>query len=194
MTAMNASYPVQLEVDPPASLNRLAVLFRPILAIPHLFILSVVGQAQGVITFLAWWAIVFTGRYPARMLAFAVGVQHWNTRFGAWAMLLTNQYPPFSLDPVDSYPVRLVLPDAVEGRQPATTFFRLLLVIPHAFLLGFVGIAASLIVGIAWIVALFIGRVPEGMHSFLVGFSRWSDRVNCYFTLLVDDYPPFSFR
>ena len=66
MTSMAANYPIQLAVDATAAQGRLGVFFRIILAIPHLIILYFLEIAQFVITFLAWFAIMFTGRYPRR--------------------------------------------------------------------------------------------------------------------------------
>ena len=193
MTAMAASYPVQLEVDAAAPQNRLTIFFRLILVIPHIIVLYFLGLVQLVILVLAWFAIVFAGRFPADMLRFMIGVTHWNARANAYANLLTGRYPPFSLDPESDYPVRLIVPEQVEGRNRLTTFFRIILVIPHGIVLFFLSIIVGPVSIAAWLVALVIGRVPKGLHGFLAGFNRWSARIDAYSSLLIDDYPPFSF-
>ena len=77
MTAMTSDYPVQLEIDPAAPQNRLKVFFRPILTIPHWIALVFLGIAAFVVWLVASVAIVVTGRYPAGLLRFSIGVARW---------------------------------------------------------------------------------------------------------------------
>lgn len=91
---------VHLEIDPPnaPALNRWLPLVKWFLAIPHWVILIFLGIAVFVVTVLAWFAILFTGRYPQGMFGFVVGVARWGYRVSAYALLLTtDRYPPFSL-------------------------------------------------------------------------------------------------
>jgi uncharacterized protein DUF4389 len=90
-----------------------------------------------------------------------------------------------------SYPVRLVGGDDLE-RSRLTVFFRIFLLIPHAIVLWFYGIAAVVVAVIAWFAALFTGRVPDGMHSFIAGYLRYYIRVAAYGTILADPFPPFG--
>ena len=84
----------------PAELNRWLPLVKWLLAIPHLIILVFLNIAAIVVVLIAWFAILFTGRYPRGMFNFVVGVMRWNFRVSAYAYLLaTDQYPPFSLAP-----------------------------------------------------------------------------------------------
>jgi hypothetical protein len=78
--------------------DRLSVALRPITVIPHILIVWLLGLAWGVTTLVAWFAILFTGRYPAALYEFAVGVLRWTTRVEAYLLLLTDDYPPFTLD------------------------------------------------------------------------------------------------
>ena len=93
---------VELDVDypnVPTDLNRWLPLVKWLLAIPHLVILFFLGIAALFVTIFAWFAILFTGRYPAGAFGFVVGVMRWNTRVVGYAFLLvTDSYPPFSLD------------------------------------------------------------------------------------------------
>ena len=73
-----------------------------------------------------------------------------------------------------------------------TIALRLLLVIPQAIVLIFVGIAAFFVGVVGWFAALFTGELPEGVRSFLVMVVRWSTRVGAYFYLLTDTYPAFN--
>src|SRR5690606_26691964 len=139
-------------------------------------------------------AILVTGNYPAGMLSFMVNYLHWNTRAQGYYYLLTDRYPPFTLGPADSYPVRLTGMGQVENRNRLTTFWpiRYILAIPHLIVLYILGIVATVVAIIAWVAALITGSVPAGLHNLLAGYVRWSIRVNTYVLLLTDDYPPFS--
>jgi hypothetical protein len=92
---------VHLEIDYPdveRDLNRWLPLVKWLLAIPHYVVLIVLWLAAIVAVVLAWFAILFTGRYPRSLFDFVVGVGRWSLRVGAYAFLLvTDRYPPFSL-------------------------------------------------------------------------------------------------
>lgn len=91
----------------------------------------------------------------------------------------------------ETHPIRLVVTDDLR-RSRLTVFFRYLLTIPHLFWLMLYGIAAYVVLFVAWFAALFTGRVPEGMHGFLAGFLRYSTRVNAYMYLVANPFPPFG--
>ncbi|MGD9933586.1 MAG: DUF4389 domain-containing protein [Dehalococcoidia bacterium] len=192
MSSAPASYPITLDIAPPAPQSRLTVLFRILMVIPHQIVLYFLQIAAQVITLIAWFAILFTGKYPAGMYGFVVGYLRWSSRVGAYTALLTGTYPPFALDDSMAYPVRLSVQPQLEGRNRLTVFFRIFMIIPHVIVLYLVAIVAILALVAAWFVALFTGSVPEGIHNFLAGVSRWSTRVNGYALLLTDEYPPFS--
>ncbi|MCY4630623.1 MAG: DUF4389 domain-containing protein [bacterium] len=92
---------VHLDLDYPDAardLNRFLPLVKWILVIPHYIVLAVLFVASLVVTVIAWFAIIFTGRYPRGMFEFVVGVGRWSLRVEAYAFLLiTDRYPPFSL-------------------------------------------------------------------------------------------------
>jgi hypothetical protein len=92
---------VHLDLDYPdarTDLNRLLPLVKWFLAIPHVVVLAVLGIGAFVAVVLAWFAILFTGRYPRPLFDFVVGVLRWALRVEAYAVLLvTDRYPPFSL-------------------------------------------------------------------------------------------------
>ena len=91
-------YPVRSELDAPLEVARWRPLFAWVLAIPHLLVASVLANVAGVIVVIAWFAILFTGRYPRGLFDFVVGVTRWWLRVQAYAVLLvTDRYPPFSL-------------------------------------------------------------------------------------------------
>jgi hypothetical protein len=94
----DADYPTAVEVDSPAGVrDRLSIGFRALLVIPHLVVLFFVLIAWCVISVVAWFAILFTGQYPASLYAFASGALQWLLRVEAYLLLLVDEYPPFDL-------------------------------------------------------------------------------------------------
>jgi hypothetical protein len=93
---------VHLEIDYPdveQDLNRWLPLVKWLLVIPHLFVLFALGLVAILMVVIAWFAILFTGRYPRGLFDYVVGVFRWGLRVEAYALLLvTDQYPPFSLN------------------------------------------------------------------------------------------------
>lgn len=86
--------------DVPNELNRWLPLVKWFLAIPHYIVLFFLGIGAFVCVVIAWFAILFTGRYPRGLFDFVVGVGRWSLRVAAYAFLLTtDRYPPFSLQP-----------------------------------------------------------------------------------------------
>jgi hypothetical protein len=94
---------VHLEITYPDAkndLNRWLPLVKWLLAIPHIIVLIFLNIAAVVVVIIAWFAILFTGRYPLGMFDFVVGVLRWELRVAAYAFLLvTDRYPPFTLAP-----------------------------------------------------------------------------------------------
>ena len=88
---------VHLDVDYPASLNRWLPLVKWLLAIPHIIVLLFLFIGAFVASVIAWFAILFTRRFPRGLFDFVVGVNRWGLRVNAYAFyLFTDEYPPFS--------------------------------------------------------------------------------------------------
>ncbi len=189
-------YPVSYEIDRPQRYNRWTVAFRLILAIPQLLLVgaSVAGRGGVLMSVLAllvmfaWFAILFTGRFPASMREFCVMIFRWSENVRAYVLLLAAPYPPFGRG---DYPLRLEITPA-EHYNRWTVAFRAFLVIPHAIALLFLGAAQAIVTLIAWVSILVTGRYPADLFDFSVGVSRWTARVSAYVYLFVDDYPSFS--
>jgi hypothetical protein len=95
----DGAYPASVEVsEPPAPRDRVTIAVRPILAVPHFVALFFVLFGWFVATVIAWFAIVFTGAYPAGLLQFTTGAMRWLLRVEAYMLLLVDDYPPFSFD------------------------------------------------------------------------------------------------
>jgi hypothetical protein len=89
--------PARVTIRHADELERFGPLYKWILAIPHFFVLWVLSLVVGVVVFIAWFAVIFTGAWPEGMRSFVVGYQRWAMRVYAY-VLLRDEYPPFSLD------------------------------------------------------------------------------------------------
>jgi hypothetical protein len=101
-------------------------------------------------------------------------------------------YPPTTSPQLNEpTPVQLAVAGPVRQRR-ATVAFRIILAIPHLFIIYFLAIAAEVVAFLGWWGALFMGRLPDFAASYLTGFMRWNTRVQAYMMLLTDIYPPFA--
>ena len=186
------AYPVWVDVAYPESPQRWMILIRWVLAIPHLIIISVLENVAFVFAVIAFFAILFTGRYPKGLADLVEGWLRWSNNTYAY-MLYLDRYPPFSWDDGD-YPAVTTRVERPAEYQRWLPLVKWLLAIPHLivlFALQFIAlfVAIWLVVGV-----LVTGQYPRPAFDFLVGVMRWGTRVTAYLFLLVDDYPPFSLR
>jgi len=191
MAATATSYPLRYDVEYPERLSRWLIFVKWLLGIPHFLILYALGAVAYVIMIIAWFAILFTGRYPQGLFNFVVGVYRWNANVGAYLVLMRDDYPPFSME-AGRYPVTFEV-DYPERLSRWLIFVKWLLVIPNVIVLMVVGLAYYVTLIVAWFAILFTGHYPEGLFHFGVGVQRWGLRVSAYaFYLFTDKYPPFS--
>jgi hypothetical protein len=217
MTEDRTPYPVRVDASLDTSLSRGLWLVKWLLLIPHYVVLFFLWVAFCVVTVIAFFAILFTARYPRSLFSFNVGVMRWTWRvhyYGYWA-LGTDRYPPFTLDEVADYPTHLDVAYP-ERLSRGLIFVKWLLAIPHFVVLAvFVGgglwlgtrgggtdhawdngtnagwSLVGLLVLIAGVVLLFTGRYPRPIYDFVMGMDRWALRVGAYAALMTDRYPPF---
>jgi Domain of unknown function (DUF4389) len=197
--------------------DRLTTAFRPILAIPHLLLVGtpvalgfsigwrsagqpniqwgatsgVLGAVAGVCAFIAWFALIFTGEYPAGLKSLALYYLRWRVRAAAYLTLLRDEYPPFG---DADYPASLQLQIPEGPRNRLSIALRLVLLIPQFIAVWLIGVAWGVTTLIAWVSIILTGDFPESLYRFGVGALRWSTRVEAYLLLLHDQYPPFSFN
>ena len=187
-----SGYPLRYDVEYPERLSRWLIFVKWLLVIPHLLILFALGAVASVIGYIAWFAILFTKRYPRGLFDLVVNVNRWNANVGAYTGLFRDEYPPFSWE-AGQYPVNYEV-DYPEQLSRWLIFVKWLLAVPHIIVLLFVGLAAYIAWLIAWFAILFTKRFPRGLFDFIVGYLRWNYRVGAYMYLLRDDYPPFSLK
>jgi hypothetical protein len=109
---------------------------------------------------------------------------------------MREEYPPFAfgMTPADDgadQRVTIEFQPELTDRNRVTVGFRIILVIPHVVVLVLLAIAAAVASLIAFFAVLFTGRWPQGLRDFVLNVQRWYLRVQTYFLLLVDEYPPF---
>lgn len=192
-------YPVTFSFDPPEKIARWRPLVHWLLAIPHLIVLYIFGIVAFVCAVVAWFSGVFTGKIPQGLQEVVAMYMRYNARVVSYMFFLRAEYPAFAFNaslPDDGVDPRVhfdVAPD-LEGRNRLTIFFRYFMIIPQAIVLGFVSIALYFVMIVAFFAVIILGRWPAGLRDFVVGYNRWSLRLNAYFMLLTDKYPPFSLQ
>jgi hypothetical protein len=193
MATAAMSYPVSYEVMPQLTgRNRITALLRVILAIPHLIIVQAFSYVMQVIAVIAWLAIVITGKMPRGLWDFTVGYMRWRTRTNAYILLHRDEYPPFSMDEDASYAASFVSGEYPESRNRLTVLLRLIWMIPIAIYAAIIGIIASVLYLLMWLLIIVTGSAPEGLYNFTVGALRIGTRLEAYMLLVTDEYPPFS--
>jgi hypothetical protein len=176
-------------------------LIKWLLAIPHYVILAFLWIAFVVVAIIAFFAILFTAKYPRSLFDFNAGVLRWTWRVGfySYEVLGTDKYPPFTLKSVD-YPADLEIEYSERLSRGLVLVKWWLLAIPHYIIVAIFqgglgerrGIGLSQILAIfAAVALLFTGKYPPDIFKLVIGMNRWSYRVAAYASLMTDRYPPF---
>ena len=210
-----APNPVRVEGRLDPRLSRGLWLVKWLLAIPHFIVIVFLFLAFLLLTIVAFFAILFTKRYPRSLFDFNLGVLRWGWRVGFYTYdaLGTDRYPPFSLGPERDYPASLEVEYPGELSRGLVLVKWWLLAIPHYLVLGvFMGGGwftwqggwdddgrgwsggpglIGLLVLFAAIALLFTTRYPRGIFDLVIGLNRWVFRVIAYAALMTDVYPPF---
>jgi len=208
-------YPANLEIDYPEKLDRLTTFFRIVWIIPILIIVTLltgaggesfvsvsesgkeVSQNGGGIIAGLFGAtalmILFRQRYPRWWFDFALELNRFSTRVGAYFLLLTDQYP--STVEKQSVHLDVTYPDVKQDLNRWLPLIKWLLALPHYLVLTVLMVGVLISTVIAWFAILFTGRYPKDLFNFVVGVNRWNLRVTAYVVLMTtDQYPPFSLR
>ncbi len=192
---------VQLEGRMTEPVSRWLWLVKWFLLIPHVIVLAFLWIAFAVLTLVAMFAILFTGRYPRGIFDFNVGVLRWNWRvaFYGYGANGTDRYPPFRLTeaPGDPATFNVAYPERLSR---GLALVKWLLAIPHLVVVGIFaggfhvaggGGLITVLVLISMVYLLFTGRPFREPFGFIMGLNRWCYRVLTYVALMRDEYPPF---
>jgi amino acid transporter len=200
------AYPVRLKGELTQPPSRALWLVKWLLIIPHLIVLAALAVAFAVVTVIAFFAILFKGKYPRSLFDFNVGVLRWGWRvaFYSYGALGTDVYPPFTLKSFD-YPADLEIdyPETLKNWMVLVKWF---LAVPHyAVLAALAGWGASYVQGaefpfsgLQWVLVLivailllFTGKYHQDIFRLIMGINRWVYRVVAYVGLMTDRYPHF---
>jgi hypothetical protein len=209
----SGSYPVRVGAALDAPLSRWLWLVKWVLVIPHYVVLAFLWLAFAVLSVVAFFAIVFTGRYPRGIFEFNVGVLRWTWRVQYYAIgaFGTDKYPPFTLADDPGYPAHLEIEYPRHLSRGLVLVKWWLLAIPQYLIVGLftgsggwfawhfghagtswagVGLIGILAL-IAAVILLVTGEYPRQIFDFVLGMNRWVLRVAAYAGLMTDSYPPF---
>ena len=188
-------YPISYEADPVLEgRNRLTSFFRYIVAIPWLIVASIYGFVAEIVAVIAWFAIVFTGKYPEGLYNFNAGYLRMITRVNGFEYLLTDEWPPFGGEDAANYPIRVGVPPALDQYSRLKTGLRLIYGIPVYLLAIVQAVILGVCAIIAWFVILFTGKLPDGLFNPMRSASAYLSRAAGYFLLITEDWPPFSYE
>jgi hypothetical protein len=182
------------------------------LVVPHVVVLIFLWIATTVLTIVAGFAILFTGRYPRAIFDFNVGVMRWTWRVSYYAIsgFGTDRYPPFSLRPDPDYPADFTV-DYPERLSRGLVLIKWwLLALPHYLIVavfaggwgvGWTGgwriAGGSGLIGLLAVIAMVFVAIkrdyPSNLFDFIMAMNRWCFRVLAYVALMRDEYPPFRF-
>jgi hypothetical protein len=202
MSQQNSTYPLTIRGELNEPLSRGLWLVKWLLGIPHYICLAVLWVAAVIVSIIAFFSIVFSGRYPEGLFNFVVGVMRWSWRVGFWSYeaLGTDKYPPFSLEPSADYPADLNVEYPEKLSQGLVWVKWWLLALPQYVIVTlFQGGWGKWKIGLLQIVSifagvglLFTGKYHPDFFKLVMGMNRWSYRVMAYGLLMTDKYPPFS--
>ena len=191
---------MELNITRQESYSRGQLLLRTFLGAlyigaPHAIVLMFIGIWSNILHFISWWAILFTGRYPASFFEFQTKLFSWNMRLNSSMSNLIDGYPALGLN--GSHPaVKVDIPYPAQlsrAKLLLRTFFGVIYVsIPHGICLMVRLIATSFLQMLSWLAILFTGKIPEAWFQFNVGTMRWTLRLMAYMANMTDTYPAFS--
>ena len=167
--------------------SRLTVLVRAFLVLPHLIWLTLYASVAVFVALANWIVTLIKGRSPQRMHRWLVRFLRYTVYVYSYLYVLANPYPPFHGDQ-RSYTIDLQV-EGPDDQRRLVTAFRLVLVIP-AFVLSWVlSQVLQVIALLAWVIAIFLGRIPRGMEQLGLYCLRYQTQVYAYLLVVTDRYP-----
>lgn len=184
-----AALPVQLTIDYPERLSRLLLFFKWLFVIPLYVVAGLLGIGAGIVSIIAFFAILFTGRYPRALFDFVVYYYRFVLRVGAYfPFLLVDKWWPDDPHPLNyevEYPERLS-----RGILLLKFLSQILQVVSN--LVWLVSLVIFVFAIPAWFIILLTGRYPRGMYNIAVMLYQWVARVNSWQSLLRDEWSLFG--
>jgi hypothetical protein len=183
------SYPVGFEMDYVKRRSRLTTFFRYILAIPQFVFAWFYAIAFYVVLVIAWFALLFTGRWPRGLYGFAGGFLRYITRFSAYFFLGVDKYPPFGGAEDDSYPVRVHIAPPLDRYSRLKVFFRPIYAILAIVIRYALGLVLSFVAFLSWFAIVITGRQPASLQNALNFSLSYTTRSDALIFLITQTYP-----
>ena len=180
-------HPVRLVDHDDLKRSRLTVLVRALLALPHVIWLLLYTVVALVVALANWIVTLIKGRSPQRLHRWLVRYLRYTVYVYSYFYMLANPYPPFHGDQ-RSYRIDLLI-EGPDVQRRLVTAFRLVLAIPALVLSWVLGQVLQVIALLAWLIAIFIGRIPRGMEQLGLYCLRYQTQVWAYMLVLTDRYP-----
>ena len=181
--------PISFEADYDIQRDRLTTFFRWMIVIPWVVWVFLYGFAAQIVAFIAWFALMFTGRYPAGMYDFVAGFVRLQARVYAYAALLTDQIPSFNGSAEPDYPVKVDVAAPQESYDRAKTFFKLILYFPQYLIGSALAMLAYSAAFVSWFRIIFSGKQSITMHEGLVVSAAYLNRSSGFLLLLTEAHP-----
>jgi Domain of unknown function (DUF4389) len=188
-----AAYPVHVDAERQDRYHRFMPLIKWFLAIPHYFVLVFLFIGVIFAKFIAFFAVLFTRRYPRGLFDYVVGVFRWSWRVQSYVQLLRDEYPPFSLEDDPNYPAHLDIAYPEDGIDRWRPLVQWILAIPFLIVVSLLSMISRAATFIGLFVILFTEELPEILFRLILVPQRWSVRGGAYIMFMTDRYPPFDF-
>jgi hypothetical protein len=186
-----AAYPVQLDVQHQPEYSRFMPLIKWLILLPHYIVITVLAIGALFAYIIAFFAVLFTRKYPEGLFNYIVGVGRWGYRITAYLFLMTDEYPPFSLDASASDQVSYSIEYPADGVDRWRPLVAWILAIPYLIIANVLLYLAEILVFFAFFVILFTKKYPDGMFKIVLITMRWQARGNAYAGFMTTKYPPF---
>jgi hypothetical protein len=188
------AYPVVVDCERQDEYNRFLPLVKWLLALPHYIVLFFLVIGVFFAKIIAFFAVIITRNYPQGIFGFVTGVLRWSWNVNAYVFLLTDRYPPFSLEQEADHPVEFEIAYPADGVARWRPLVQWLLIIPFAIVAAVLVAVAEVVALIGVFVILFTKNLPEGMFKLILIPFRWQFRGYVYSMFMVTRYPPFEWE
>jgi hypothetical protein len=180
-------HPVRSVVTDPLARSRLTVLFRLLLALPHIVWLVLWSLVALLLSIVAWFVTLAIGRLPRPFHRFLAAWVRYTAHVSAFLYVVGGPFPGFA-GAAGSYPVDIEIAPP-ERQHRLKTLFRFFLWLPAALLAGAYGTVLFAVAFLGWFYALFTGRMPGGLRDIGAAAIRYNAQSGAYLFLLTDHYP-----
>ena len=189
---VSAAHPIRLRVTDDLQRTRLTVFFRLLLAIPHFLWQALLAIVAILAVIASWFATLISGRSPDGLHSFLAGYLRYATHVSAYMFLLADPYPGFLfVNLKQDYPIDVEIDPPVDhGRMSVA--FRIILAIPAMLVTQILRNLSGILAFFSWWIAMFTGRVPEGIRNFGAFALRYETQTYAYIALLTPRYPNFN--